>query len=125
MAAIVTLQEADQFFSERLFTDAWEDANNVTRQKALSHAESQIKALTFHARGIPSGNLKKAICAQALYLLQSSPSDRERIRAQRTGVKFRWVGDAREDYTGVTQQICPEALEFLKGYVHRKMGGIR
>lgn len=123
--SIVTLNEANQFFAERLNTEPWDAVANTTKQKALAHAESQIKALVNSSRDIPSGNLKKAICVQALYLLEFTSSDRERIHAQRTGVKFRWVGDAREDYTGKVQQICPEALEFLKGYVQRKMGGIR
>ncbi len=126
MATMVTLQEANQFFLDRLYTESWDAANDTTKQKALGHAETQIKALVFNSsQTIPGGKLKDAICVQALYLLDRTSSDRERHRAQRSGVKFRWVGNAREDYAGRVQEISPDALEFLKGFVQRKMGGIR
>lgn len=118
-----TIAEATEYFEERLYVDAWDDATTVNKTKALAQAARDIGNLTI--TGTPGLKLKYAICEQALYLLEQTASDRERVRAQQGGVNFRWVGDAREDYKGKIQRISPDALQHLKGYVQRIMGGIR
>ena len=123
MSATVTISQATEYFLERLYADAWDAADAATKTKALAQAERDIRGLNIS--GIPGIKLRYAICEQALYLLERTPSDRERMRVQQAGVNFRWVGDAREDYNGKIQRISPDALQHLQGYVHRRTGGIR
>ena len=123
MSVPPTIAEATAYFEERLYADAWDAANTAKRTAALAQASRDIGSLNI--AGTPGLKLRYAICEQALYLLEQTPSDRERMRVQQAGVNFRWVGDAREDYNGKSQRISPDALQHLQGYVHRRTGGIR
>lgn len=125
--SLVTVAEASEYFSAHLFADAWNAAAGTRRLAALAQAERDIMSLNF-PRGVggpPYRTVQNAICEQALFLLQRTPSDRERARAQQAGVKSRGVGDAREDYNCKIQRISPDALQYLQGYVQRRLGSIR
>lgn len=43
----VTLDEAEQYFSERLYTDEWDNADAATKEKALLMACKRIERLQF------------------------------------------------------------------------------
>lgn len=122
----VNLQQATEYFAKRLNTSAWDDASRTDKQKALAQAGREIATVQMSKKP-PTSILTAAVCEQALFLLSKTPDDLERIRVQQTGVKFRWVGDAREDYSGVYSYICSEAMQVIGPYVQyqRKFGGIR
>lgn len=122
----VTLQQATEYFSTRLNTDAWDAADTFTKTKALAQAERDISTVQM-AKHPPATIHLAAVCEQALFLLDRTSADMERIKVQQTGVKYRWVGDAREDYTGAYSHICSEAMQFIGPYIQtqRKFGGIR
>ena len=124
--ATVTIQQATEYFTTRLNTGAWDATDNLTKTKALAQAERDIATVQM-AKNPPVDVLLAAVCEQALFLLNKTAADIERTRIQQTGVKFRWVGDAREDYTGAYAHICSEALQFIGPYIQlqRKFGGIR
>ena len=120
----ITVSEADEYFAARLYTAEWDAADDATKGKALAQAERDIRSINI-AGTPPTLKIRFAICEQALYLLEKTPADRERARAQQAGVNSRGVGDAREDYNGNIQRISPDALQHLQGYVQRRLGSIR
>lgn len=124
--AIVTIQQANEYFDARLHADVWDQASSADKQKALAQAGRDIGTVQM-AKSPPSAVLIAAICEQVLFLLGKTTADLERTRIQQTGVKFRGVGDAREDYTGAYAHICSEAIQFIGPYIQaqRKFGGIR
>lgn len=124
---MVTVEFANEYFTGHLYADAWFRADGSRRQAALIHAERDIKMLNYprHGGGPPLVELRAAICEQALFLLERTSGDRERIRAQEIGVSFRWVGDAREDYKGKIEPVAPEAMRILRRYIRIKTGQIR
>lgn len=122
---MIPLQWAEAFFDERIFNDAWLNADDAKRKAALVTAETQIKTLTL--RSPPASVYRTAVCLQALYLLEKTPHDRKRDRDVADGVTSRRVGDAGETYNKEysTGLIDPEALAVLKRYIRRRAGGIR
>jgi len=121
----VSIAQAEQYFNGRLHAETWTSAAGEDKQKALTHAERDVRTLSFV--NPPTDILTAAICEQALFLLSLSTADKERYRAQTLGVSFRWVGDAREDYKGLASFISPHAEIILARYLrkHRRIGGIR
>lgn len=47
MAAYATIEEAQAYFDERLYTDAWDDAEEADKTKALATATRAIDRLNF------------------------------------------------------------------------------
>jgi|GEM_PF-5816973 len=124
--ALLTIDQADEYFDSHLFADAWELADGDKCRAAIAHAERDIKTLNYPqgVDGPSAADLRAAICEQALYLLDQAQGGRERIRAQETGVISRSVGDAREHYTGKPGHIAPEAMRILGRYFRVKTGRI-
>ncbi len=66
-----SVTEASTFFGNRLFTDAWDAANNADRTKALEHSTTIIDRLRFVGEKNPAflsreaGNSHKVIVAAA------------------------------------------------------------
>ncbi len=118
------IDQATEYFGNRLYTEAWDTATTTEKEKALAHAERMIRALEYGTNP-PARMMRQAIFEQALFLLETTASDRERIRAQQTGVRFRWVGDAREDYTGAPMLVAPEAMTVLSKYIQRRHGRLK
>lgn len=129
------LAGANQYFSQRLNSQAWDSASQIDREKALATAERQLN--TLRLRPDVDTKLKDyAIYEQALFLLEMTPYDRERQRAQALGIIGGSVGDANEyssaeivrrKMVGIT--ISPEALsllgEYFLGTTRIRAGGLR
>lgn len=100
---------AADYFSERLGTAAWDDANVTDRDKALKQATRSIDRLAFHgtktvdtqANEFPRNGetsvpvaVKEATCEQALALLEG----RDYESLARSGIASESVGDASVSY---------------------------
>lgn len=134
----VTVEEANAFFAATLNSDAWDEADDTKKEKALKMATRQIDRLPFAGRkldinqslefprtttnlpftdGIPDA-ITYATCEQALFLLQGG-NKRQELQAQ--GVKSYSLGDLSETFsenlTDAQKTICPEALSYLRKYI--------
>lgn len=125
------LDQAEQYFSTRIHSEAWESASAETKAKALATAERQINTLKLR-RDVDMVAKQNAIYEQALFLLQLTPYDIERQKAQALGVIGGSIGNANEyssaeivrsKMQGLT--IAPEAQVLLAEYVsvQRSIGG--
>lgn len=115
---MVTLEEAyDYFKSERLFADTWIMAEELKQKQSLKMAENQINSMKFnnYADSNKEMRFKKAICEQALYLLENS----QRQKLINQGVTNFSVEGLSESYDISKNRngICLEAREFLKPYL--------
>jgi hypothetical protein len=81
-----TLSEAERYYSERLWTENWEDANENTRKTALAHAKKDIDNLSSSSK-FSTEDYKKAVFEQAIFLLDLGPEDLKRLSLQAQGVK--------------------------------------
>lgn len=117
---MVTVTEAYTYFNdERLFADAWlMSASSNQQEKSLKMAENQIMALKFnnYTDDNKEAILKKAICEQALYLLETSNSQRGKLINQ--GVTSFSVEGLSEGYDpNARKNICVEARLLLSLYM--------
>ncbi len=134
----VTVEEANAFFAATLNSDAWDEADDTKKEKALKMATRQIDRLPFQGRkldynqnlefprnitakaftdGVPQ-QVKYATCEQALFLLRGG-NKRQELQAQ--GVKSYSLGDLSETFsenlTDAQKTICPEALSYLRRFL--------
>lgn len=79
------LNEAENYFAKRLWTDEWDNADDNKKETALSHAKREIDALSFSQK-LDTEDYKKAIFEQTIFLLNLSEEDRKRINLQSQGV---------------------------------------
>lgn len=136
----ISLEEANNYFSSRLHSEAWSNATDADKEKALKQATRNIDTLPF--RGMPlsnnqvlafprkyfvynNGNLtlvadkdipkevKYATCEEALYLLQNS----QRKQLQEEGVTSISIGNLTENYSGTVKTISPNAYKLLSKYI--------
>lgn len=117
---MVTIEEAySYFYNERLFSDDWLMAENNKQEQSLKMASNQINRLRFstYTDKNKENNLKKAICEQALYLIQTQNTQRTRLIEQ--GVTSFSVEGLSESYDTVksSKKICSDAMEYLKPYL--------
>lgn len=84
---ILTLNDAEEYFNTRLWTDAWDTANESTKLKALHTAFNRLNA-EYNLVDIPDTPSKQvhAICDMALFLLQSGEGLERRAGLQAQGV---------------------------------------
>jgi len=103
MNAYLTVEDAQDYFDERLNTDAWDDASDADKLKALKMATRAIEALNFvgektvdsqefqFPRGgdtaIPS-EILEACCELALRLLDGVDLDSEHDLSTTTDTSF-------------------------------------
>ena len=80
-----TITEADNYFSERLWTDEWDSADDLKKNTALKHAKKEIDALNFSTK-LSTEDYKKAIFEQTIFLLNLGPEDLKRLNLQAQGV---------------------------------------
>ncbi len=122
----VTVSEVQQVFDNHLYSDVWDNASSATKQKAVVHASRDISTLNY-SPDTPRVLLIAAVGEQILLLLSMTAADRERVKAQATGVKQRGVAGASEWYYDEKpgKVISPDAVALLGGYIHRRMGHIR
>ena len=115
---MVTVSEAyDYFNNERLFAEAWLISENKKQEQSLKMAENQIMALKFNCyEENKEVVLKKAICEQALYLIETLNTQRGKLINQ--GVASFSVEGLTESYdVKARQNICAEARSMLSVYM--------
>lgn len=99
----VTIDEANTYFSERLFTESWDDADTTKRNKALAMSTKAIDRLNFKGEKtdeeqelqfpryddseIPQ-DIKDACCELALKFLDGIDADMETDNIAITGNNF-------------------------------------
>ena len=117
---MITIEDAySYFYNERLFAEDWLMAENNKQEQSLKMARNQINRLKFskYNDDDKEDNLKKAICEQALYLIQTQNTQRSRLIEQ--GVTSFSVEGLSESYgaSKASKKICTEAIEYLKPYL--------
>ena len=117
---MITIEDAySYFYNERLFSDDWLMAENNKQEQSLKMASNQINRLRFskYTDEYKEDNLKKAICEQALYLIQTQNTKRYRLIEQ--GVTSFNVEGLSESYdiSKARKKVCTEAIEYLKPYL--------
>lgn len=117
---MITIEDAySYFYNERLFAEDWLMAENNKQEQSLKMASNQINRLRFskYTDDDKEDNLKKAICEQALYLIQTQNTQRSRLIEQ--GVDSFSVEGLSESYdvSKASKKICSEAMEYLKPYL--------
>lgn len=117
---MITIEDAySYFYNERLFSEDWLMAENNRQEQSLKMATNQINRLRFstYVDEEKEDNFKKAICEQALYLIQTQNTQRSRLIKQ--GVTSFSVEGLSESYdiSKASKKICSEAMEYLKAYL--------
>lgn len=117
---MVTIEDAySYFYNERLFAEDWLMAENNKQEQSLKMASNQVNRLKFskYTDKDKEDNLKKAICEQALYLIQTQNTQRSKLIEQ--GVASFSVEGLNESYdvSKASKKICTEAMEYLKPYL--------
>ena len=119
---MITIEDAySYFYNERLFGEAWLEADCIKQEQSLKMATNQINRLKFNKYTEKDkekeDNLKKAICEQALYLIQTANTQRARLIEQ--GVTSFSVEGLSESYDNskAKNKVCSEAMEYLKPYL--------
>jgi hypothetical protein len=109
MSVIVTLIEADAYFSgNRLNADAW-DITGTEQQKALNMAENMLGAV--YSLDAANDQHKIAVFEQALFELQNAGGADKRAALQAMGVES--AGVVQEVYKRYGIFICAYAATVL------------
>lgn len=128
----VSLAEANEYFSNRLHVDAWAEASDADKEKALAMATKAIDRQPLKGRKtdtaqtlafprypdteIPAA-VKEACCEEALAILESGNSQRRKL--QQEGVQSFTLGNMSETYAaGVGKGLLSkEAKELLRPWL--------
>ena len=111
------------FHNERLFSDDFINADTKKQEQALNMATNQIFRLRLNKNMDleKEEDIFKAICEQALYLIQTQNTQRSRLIEQ--GVTSFSVEGLSESYdtskikSSATNKICSEAMAYLRPYM--------
>ena len=109
----------DYFTKERLFSDAFLAAEEIKQIQALNMAKNQILSQKFNKYVDCNREvlIKKAICEQALYLLETLNTERSKLINQGvTGFSVEGLSESY-DITKARNVICKEAKELIKPYL--------
>ena len=117
---MVEIEFAYEYFTkERLFPDAFLTAEENKQLQALNMAKNQILSQRFSIYEDENKDIsiKKAICEQALYLLETLNTQRYRLIDQ--GLTSFSVEGLSESYdlNKAKNIICKEAKEIIKHYL--------
>jgi len=117
---VINIEDALSYFhNERLFGDDFINAEQNKQNQAMKMATNQIDRLKFsmYVDDLKENAVKKAVCEQALYLIQTENSQRQRLIDQ--GVTSFSVEGLSESYdiSKAKNKICSEAIEYLKPYL--------
>ncbi|WP_434796630.1 hypothetical protein [Terrisporobacter vanillatitrophus] len=117
---MINIEDALSYFhNERLFGDDFINAEQNRQNQAIKMATNQIGRLKFsmYVDDLKENSVKKAVCEQALYLIQTANSQRQRLIDQ--GVTSFSVEGLSESYDSkkVKNKVCSEAMEYLKPYL--------
>jgi hypothetical protein len=141
----VTLEEANEYFADKLYADEWANADDPTKEKALKEACRRINRLAFKGvkadktqmlafprvmpvfnrvgvigftedTGVPEA-VKHAQCEEALALLKYGNNTRARLQEQ--GVIRVDFGSVSEEYdkSRIGKLYSKEAFELLRPYI--------
>lgn len=120
---MVSIEYAYSYFNnERLFGEKWLEATIGQQEQSLKMATNQIKRLNL-AKDIDFNNddVVRAICEQALYLIETQGSSRSKLIEQ--GVTSFSVEGLSESYdtskikSSSINKVCSEALAYLRPYL--------
>ena len=128
----VSLAEANEYFSNRLHVDAWTEASDADKEKALAMATKAIDRQRLNGRKtnpsqplafprypdaeIPQ-NVKEACCEEALAILERGNSQRRKL--QQEGVQSFSIGNLSETFAAGAGRgmLSQEAKELLKPWL--------
>lgn len=120
---MIKIEDAYSYFNnERLFAEKWLEATSEQQEQSLKMAANQIKRLNL-AKDIDFNNddIIRAICEQALYLIETQGSNRSKLIEQ--GVTSFSVEGLSESYDtskikpSAINKVCSEALAYLRPYL--------
>ena len=132
----VNLTEANEYFSNRLHADAWAEASDADKEKALAMATKAIDRQPLKGRKtdlaqemafprypdteVPEA-IKEACCEEALAILERGNSQRRRL--QQEGVQSFSLGNMSETYAPGAGRglLSQEAKELLRPWL---LGGV-
>lgn len=117
---MINIEDALSYYhNERLFGDDFINAEQNKQNQAIKMATNQIGRLKFsrYVDDLKENAVKRAVCEQALYLIQTANSQRQRLIDQ--GVTSFSVDGLSESYyiSRTSNKICSEAIEYLKPYL--------
>ena len=128
----INLTEANEYFSNRLHADAWVEASDADKEKALAMATKAIDRQRLNGRKtnpsqplafprypdaeIPQ-NVKEACCEEALAILERGNSQRRKL--QQEGVQSFSIGNLSETFAAGAGRgmLSQEAKELLKPWL--------
>ena len=115
----MTVNDADQYFANRLNSSPWDNVSDPDKTKALNMAQND---LALYENQVDYTRYNNAICEQAIWLLQGD----SRAELQQNGVKSMSLGKMSEQYqlNGRDPMIAPKAWQYIKG-PSIKAGGLR
>jgi hypothetical protein len=128
----VNLTEANEYFSNRLHADAWAEASDADKDKALAMAAKAIDRMPLIGRKAVSEQtlafprhpeikipeaVKEACCEEALALLERGNSQRRKL--QQEGVQSFTLGSISETFAPVSGRglLSQEAKELLRPWL--------
>ena len=128
----INLTEANEYFSDRLHVDAWANASDADKEKALAMAAKAIDRQPLKGRKTDTAQtlafprypdtevpeaVKEACCEEALALLERGNSQRRKL--QQEGVQSLSLGNMSETYiTGAGKGLLSqEAKELLRPWL--------
>lgn len=120
---MINIEDAYSYFNnERLFAEKWLEATSGQQEQSLNMATNQIKRLNL-TKDIDFNNddVARAICEQALYLIETQGSSRSKLIEQ--GVTSFSVEGLSESYdtskikSSAINKVCSEALAYLRPYL--------
>lgn len=120
---MINIEDAYSYFNnERLFAEKWLEATSGQQEQSLNMAVNQIKRLNLSKDiDFNDDDVIRAICEQALYLIETQNSNRSKLIEQ--GVTSFSVEGLSESYdtskskNSTTNKICSEALAYLRPYL--------
>lgn len=120
---MINIEDALSYFNnERLFADDFINSDTRKQEQSLKMATNQIKRLNL-AEDVDfnDDDVVKAICEQALYLIESQGSSRSKLIEQGV-VSFSVEGlsesyDTNKSKNSATNKICSEAMTYLRPYL--------
>lgn len=128
----VNLEDANEYFSNRLHADAWAEASDADKEKALAMATKAIDRQPLSGRKTVSSQplafprhpdtevpevVKEACCEEALAILESGNSQRRKL--QQEGVQSFTLGNMSETYAAGAGKglLSQEAKELLQPWL--------
>ena len=114
----ITSDDANTYFSARLYSNEWTNADTATRETALLQAFRELNRLNLmidlEEDESPLEQLKAAQCEQALHLLQNDPTAPGIASVSISGgMSVKLGGDTEKE----PEPYSPQALAILSEYV--------